>query len=172
MNIKNKIQTKNGVIVITPAVRKHLEAHPEVNELIEEAAAKLTLTNDKYLAQSVDLDKIIGESSCVSQTQIDLDTPCTFALRIGRSYPSRVVIGENKIPCTEFTFIAKQLSVGCFELISAWCGPLAPSEPGDCKVDTEEWKNSFEYWSTHALVYDPSIMNKAWIATWRTVLGL
>ncbi len=169
--VPTKLTTKNGRTIHVPAETiEHLAAHPDVTSVIEEAAGLLVLTG-AFCAQDVDMGRPIGLSGCVPATRLGLDDTATFALRVNRPRASRVAVGVEKVPTSRVAFIAAPLPDGSYRLITSWVGELAPKEPGDASPGAE-FDQSFEFWSTHALVYDEETCGPVLETTWREVLGL
>ncbi len=183
--MNQSLTTGNGVIINIPAAtRDHMLAHPDVGDLLEEAAGLLVL-NGEFLAKSVNLGRQVGLSACVPAPRIGLDDPATFVVRVNRPRPSRVLVGAEMVPTSEVSIIARPTEAG-YELITAWIGPLAPREPADF-LYTEEGARleavpaasvrglleSLDFWSRYALVFDPGVATgEPFTSTWRAVLGL
>jgi len=171
-----KLQTQCGGTVLVPeTTQDHLRAHPEMEEsdwsLLREVIDKVTLPRHGLLETEVEMSRIVGKSGRVSTTLIHWTDKTTFAQRIGRDKPSRVVISE-KSDCTTVVVIAKPTGVdGEYELATAWIGTRAPLEPWDSKlVDDKEYYASLGFWCREAIIYDPTVMGQVFTSTWKEVI--
>lgn len=173
LNVRDTYNCKNGGKLLIPqSTRDHLLAHPDVGDLIEEATARLELPGGAFLARAIDLSRPIGLSGCVPAPRIERTERTTFALRVQRPRPSRVAVGVSQVPTTEFAFIAKPSAEDpshVYVLITCWVGGLAPKEPGDA-APGKEFEEAFEFWATHALVYDQEVMGPVLEMSWDEVL--
>lgn len=165
------LKTSNGrTIFVSAETVAHLAAHQDVAAVIEEAA-RLLEPDGGFLATDVDLGRPIGLSGCVPASRLGLDDKATFATRVNRPRPSRVAVGAEKVPTSRVAFIAAPQKGGSYKLITAWVGTLAPKEPGDAEPG-EEFETSFDFWATHALVWESETCGDVIETTWREVLGL
>lgn len=173
MNIRDEYKTVcGGIIKIPSETKEHLLVHPEVGELLEEVLGQLRLPeNGGFLARSEDLGRPVGLSACVPAPRVGMDDVATFASRINRPRPSRVLVGAEKVPTSEVTLIAAPEGAGVYTLITAWVGPLAPKEPGDAEVGPER-DASLDFWSNNALVWDPATAGEPQALSWRQVLKM
>jgi hypothetical protein len=169
-----KLKTKNSSNVIVPnKTLLHLQAHPEVMQFLEEAIRLLDLpTDNSFLRKEIEMGKIIGISGCVETPRIQMNELTLFAQRIERNHPSRVVYQEgtetSKISILAFP---DRSGNGDYILITAWIGSLAPKEPWDPNIGSkEELEESIKFWTTHALVYNPSIMGEVLSTSWEEIL--
>lgn len=148
-----------GAILLTDQTVRHLEAHPEAATLLGETIAKITLPTDgsDFFKQEVDLGRVIGQTACVEITGGSL----LFAVRKGRTEPTRVVIGVAKPDTTKFVVSARKGTRGDWLLITGYAGANAPREPHDRYLEdkhgTVEWTEAIRFWSTHALVWDETM---------------
>lgn len=172
MEIPSTLTTRTGgTITVPPETLAHLEAHPDVGALIEEAVGLLDSSSGAFIATDVDMGREVGLSACVPAPRLELDTEATFALRVNRPRPSRVVVGAEKVPTSRVAIIAAPTGGGTYRLITAWVGPLAPKEPGDASPGAE-FDQSFNFWSSHALIWEAETAASPVTSTWREVLGL
>lgn len=163
-----------GMILVSTNTALHLQAHPEVFDLLTEAIGQIKLPNDgSRLAVEVDLGRILGRSGCVATPVITNQTRATFAKRVNRPFPSRVAIGAVGLEISHVVIIAKPSDrPGVYDLITAYVGDLAPKEPWDPTLTTEvERAASLAFWTSHALVYDQTIMGPPIVSTWDAVLA-
>jgi hypothetical protein len=160
-------------LVITPAAVAHLEAHPTVWAVLEEAVAQVKLpASGSTYAVEVDLGRPLERAGCVPVERIRLDTPATFARRANRAHPSRVVEGESTVWDSTVVIRAQRPQPGApFELGTAYIGKLAPLEPWDPALTTQAaFDAALDFWSRHALVHDPRVMQSAFGSTWQAIL--
>lgn len=161
------IQTACGrQITLTEQTIGHLQAHPEASALLEEAIAKITLPDGTFLLTTVDFGRSIGKNACV-----EVNDTVTFAIRKGRDVPTHVVLGIEKPETSLFTVIAYQdETTKQWVLITGFTGPSAPREPHDRyfddKLDSDEYKNALNFWTTHALVWEADVMGEAYESSW------
>lgn len=162
-------KTKDGKSVHTcPKTEEHLKAHPDVSrEIIAEAISKITLDNQQFLIEAIDLKREIGTSSCVSTTDAD---EIVFARRIGRKGDTRFVKNRTPEPTSKIVVgICIDRETGLPTLFTAFYGDLGAKEIWDAQYkvdkygtpeDLAELKKAKEFWSSHALIYDESILEK------------
>lgn len=156
-------------LVITKKTIDHLQAHPEAFGLLWEAVGMLTLPNDgsDFFKATVDFGRIIGERGCVPVDQ-NPGMAQHFAFRKGRALPSHVVVDVPKVPSSNFTMMAFKGRLGDWILITGYVGDSTPMEPNDPKLirGSDEFNKALEFWTCHALVYEPEIMGKVYESTW------
>lgn len=173
--MKVYITACGGSIVVLPKAEDHLRAHPEVQTLLQEAIGRVRLPQDgSFLAVEAQMGRVVGRSGCVATPHIRFDDPASFALRTGREKPSRVVLdaeGPETTKVVVLAFASKE-SRGQYVLVTSFVGELAPKEPWDRNIRSqEELQESLDFWCSHALAYDPSVMGEPFASTWRRVLG-
>lgn len=161
-----------GEIVLTEETMVHLEAHPEARGLLAEAIARVRLPAEgDFLKVVVDLGRVIGQTACV-ETNCDV---FLFAVRKGRTAPTRVVVGVEKSDTTTFVVLVHKDEVsGQWVLNTGYAGADAPREPHDRyfddKLDGDEFVEALKFWSEHALVWDET-MGQPYESTWEIELG-
>lgn len=165
-----------GTMLIFDEVLQHLEAHPNVLPHLSVAILRTRLPRDgRKLRKTVDLGQSIGFSDCVRTKKIGWNEPTTFALRLHRQRPSRVISGvRRREPTNRVSLIAVPYSPNLdrtYRLCSAWIGELAPMEPWDSGLQQRPaaLQEAVEYWRRHALVYDPQVMGPITNTTWEQV---
>ncbi len=166
-------RTKCGHTILVPTnAALHLQAHPEVFDLLEETVGSITLPlNGGWIATDVDLGRIVGRSGCLSTPLITTSTKTTFARRLNRLKPSRVAVDAIGPEIGHVVLIAKPTErTGVYDLVTAYVGSLAPKEPWDPTLSPEEKVKSVRFWNEHALVYDPAVMEPPLESTWDAVL--
>lgn len=156
-------------LVITRKTIDHLQAHPEAFGLLREAVGMLILPTDgsDFFKTTVDFGRIIGETICVP-VPINPEKRQTFTIRKGRTLPSHTVVGASKIPTSHFTMAAFKGRYGDWILITGYAGESDPREPNDRSLvpGSEDFYQALEFWTSHALVYDPEIMGEVYESTW------
>ena len=160
-------------ILVPKKTIEHLEAHKEVFNVLKEALdrAKKEIVKQDYpeiLVTGIEFDTIVGKSGAKKVKYIDFEEETTFALRIGRPYPSRVVLGEM-IDCNIVTVIAKKIDSNTYELLTAFIGKPALREPWD-ELTPTELEESLKFWSEYALIYDPEIMGPIGLSSFKEIL--
>ncbi|KKT72308.1 MAG: hypothetical protein UW66_C0006G0004 [Candidatus Moranbacteria bacterium GW2011_GWF1_44_4] len=174
MEIKDEIITANGKTISIPEdTKKHLSAHPDVLEFLEEAISKTVVPEKaKYFEGAINLGRIIGESKLIETEKIMPNEKTTFAFRLERKYPSRVIKNEKGMLCDSVTIEIKFDNVKKeYYLSTAYVGFPCPYEPFYISDETsDEFKQALDFWCKHALVYDSVIMDSAFEASWDEVL--
>lgn len=171
MELRDEYKTAcGGTVVLSQAAKEHLLAHADVGEILGEVLGQISLPQE-WLVTETDLGRVVGLSSCVPAPYVGLDDPATFASRINRPRPSRVLVGAEKVSTSKVAVIARPEESGVFTLVTAWIGPLAPMEPGDATPGPER-EASLDFWSNNALVWDPASAGEPAEMTWRQVLDL
>lgn len=167
--------TRGGSIIVPPKAQEHLRAHPEVGGVLAEAIGHLTLPlNGEFLAVAVEMGRVVGRSACVSTAPILPSASATFALRMGREKPSRVIVGVEGPESTTVVVLAfASKKKDEYVLITSFIGELAPKEPWDrsLRPGSKESQESLDFWCCHALVYDPAVMKPAFESSWSVVMA-
>jgi len=125
-----------------------------------------------YLGE-VDMGRELGESGAVHTEPVKLDKKTTFAFRVGREGPTRVVPqGTPSEIVSTITVVAKPIEGSQeWELLTAYVGKLTPREPWDRGLQTqEEKKEALDFWSQYALVHDSEVMGPIFSSTWEEEL--
>lgn len=164
-----------GTIIVPPKAEDHLRAHLEVLAPLPEAIGLVELPKDgSFLAVEVEMERVVGRSGCVATPRIGLTDPAYFALRVGRERPSRVILdveGPETTKVVVLAFASKE-SARMYILVTSFVGELAPKEPWDRNIKSqEELQESLDFWCSHALAYDRSVMGEPFASTWRQVLS-
>jgi len=162
-----------GTIVVPHKAEDHLRAHPEVDLLLPEAIARVCLPQDgAFLSAEVEMGRVVGRSGCVQTPSIVLNDRTLFAQRIGRDHPSRVIVGEGeKTTKVVVLAFASREEADTYVLVTSWVGSLAPKEPWDSNIRTdEEYQECLNFWCSNALVWDPAVMSEPFEGTWEEVL--
>lgn len=148
--------TKDGHKVYYSAY--HLKVHEDVIEYLEEAVKLIDTKNSPFIKIALDFNKPIGYSTCISVSSND---EFRYAVRIGRKYPTRFVLNREPVPCSTITIIMKRTPNSTnygYRLLTAYIGGLATKEVHDPTLEYEEAHEANQFWSTHALIWDESIL--------------
>lgn len=170
----NKFLTADGKeIILTEKKKKHLRAHQNVMEFLEESISKIYIPdNATYFEEAINIGRVIGRSLLVKTNLITPDEETDFALRVGREWPVRVSVESKGESCDSVTLEIKfnEQSKKYF-LNTAYIGFPCPDSPYyiSDKI-SDEYKESLEFWCRHALAYDPKIMEKPFKASWNSIL--
>jgi len=175
-----KFTTHDGeVVILTEETEKHLLAHPEILPILEEVISKLNIANDDRnipsVEKEVDLERNIGINNFVETAEISSTDKMLFAYRKARKYPTHIVVNRIGEDCGVVTIQLKfDGDIQSWFIMTAYVGyaggPLEPFYISD--KNSEEFKNSLEYWSKHALVYNPEIMDSPYESTWEKELKI
>jgi len=120
--------------------------HGGVEHFLLEALSKIESKGERFLVESVDLGRIVGESICVPTEPGD---EIVYAQRLGRSGLTRFVKNKRPRPCSSVTVILLAVENNQYLLITAFVGLKAAPEPWDKNVE----EHSLEFWNSHAIVY-------------------
>lgn len=163
-----------GTIVVPYKTEEHLRAHPEVQKILAEAIGKVSLPrNSEFLAIEVEMGRVVGLSGCVEAPRIEVGDKAFFARRIEREKPTRVLLGSEGVETTKVVILAfpDRKDKRTYVLVTSWIGTLAPKEPWDTNIQSQgEFQESLNFWSSHAIVYDPATMGEIFESTWKEVL--
>jgi len=174
MKTINKFRTACGKeIHITEKTRKHLLAHSDVLEFLEEAISKIRIPqNTKHFCKAVSFGRIVGISRLVETEKILPGDETDFAFRLERKKPSRITFKSNGKPCDSVTLEIKfDGRAKKYFLSTAYIGYPCPYEPGYIKNQKSfEFKKALAFWCKHALAYDSKIMGKPFKSSWNGVL--
>jgi hypothetical protein len=160
-------------LLVTSAARAHLEAHPSVSSVLDEAVGKLTLPEaENVRAFEVDLHRPLQRATLLPAPTVDLDTPASFAVRVNRAHPSRVTEEEATTwDSTVVMWVHRSDASAPFELATAFIGKLGPLEPWDPLLRSEaEFQIALGFWCRYALVFDGQIMQPAFTSSWGEIL--
>lgn len=168
-----KFISANGKeIFVTAEIRRHLSAHPDVLEFLEEAVSKANIPEGTALFnEAISLGRKIGISICVETEKISPNEETDFSLRLEREFPSRISLESKGDPCDSVTLKIKfDQQSGKYFLETAFIGLPTPSNPYYADRASNEYKESLDFWCSHALAYDPEIMEKPFKSSWNSIL--
>ena len=165
-----------GTINVSQKAKIHLEAHPNVFEHLREAIERIHFpVSRKKIECEIDMGRLIGRSGVVKTVPVLGSERAKFALRANRKQPSRVSDTEKfGDETSRIVVIARPTPLETqYDLITAWIGTLAKKEPWDASIgERTEFRECLNYWSSRALVYDPSTMGPVFDSSWTEVLSL
>jgi hypothetical protein len=169
-----KISTScGGTIVVPRKAQEHLRAHPEVQKILAEAVVKVSLPHGEFLAVEVEMGRVVGLSGCVKTPRIEVGDKTFFAQRVEREKPSRVVFGKGE-EATKVVVLAfpSRENKRTYVLVTSWIGSLAPKEPWDRNIKSEEeLRESLDFWTSHALIWDSAVMSEPFESSWEEILS-
>ena len=134
---------------------------------------RIELPRKGELVVEIDFGRMIGLSGCVCTHPIMPETPTSFARRGNRAGPSRVLVGGERTPTSKIVVKANPTSIPrVYRLFTAFVGDRACTEPWDTEeLQTPEAREkSLRFWCSHALVYNPDVMDEVFISSWSQVL--
>ena len=112
-------------------------------------------SRQEFFIESVELPSELASLQCglhghVTSGEPVPDSECSYERRGGREWPSRLC-NRAPIKTRTITVIAGPYNGEPCVLFTAYGGPLAPREPMDPSLSTEEKERSEAFWSVHAL---------------------
>lgn len=138
----------------------HNDVHPVDETLLREALLKVAPCDD-FIKEVVVFDRVIGKTTCVS---VDKTDTIVMAYRKGRMGPTPMVLNRESSDCSTLVLILKKIGNSDYIIITTYIGGLSEREPWDPSISSpEEQQRAEAFWSTHALIYDESIITRmAW----------
>lgn len=137
---------KSGESVFDRDDYSHL--HTGVHELLPEVFEQITAGGKKFIVTTVDLGRVVGQSTRVLTDEND---EIVFVQRVGRKGLTRFVKNRVAENSSQVTIVLKRdLSLPKYTLLTAWIGSQSELEPWDPKADYDK---SAEFWSRNALIY-------------------
>lgn len=150
----------NENVFVSNKTLEHMKAHPDVNLAhIVEAVGKLPCAGE-YFIKAVDLGRVIGKDRCVAVTD-DNKGKVQLRKRKGRAGNTPVLLAEDGFEFADTSKIVIGIcrpSDGRYTLFTAYYGDLAPKEPWDGSLTVGELAESTQFWASHALVVDQSML--------------
>lgn len=138
----------------------HLHFEEGINKkLVEEALKRMYANGSKFKVKEVHFSKPIGYNYCVPITSED---DVVMVYRKGREGKTPMVKGRKPLPCNILTVIIRKErdKNNHYTLVTCFIGGGSKREPWDKGIRTdEERKESEEYWSSHALLYNPELID-------------
>ncbi len=136
----------------------HNDVHPVDNALLKEALLKIS-PRENFVKEAISFGRVIGKSTCVTVDETDT---IVMAYRKGRLGPTPMVINREPSDCSTLVVILKKIGNDKYILITTFIGQMSEREPWDPAIvsGSEEQQKAEAFWSTHALIYDESIIAK------------
>lgn len=133
----------------------HNDVHPVDESLLREALLKISPSED-FIKEAIPFERVIGKTTCVSVDETDT---IVMAYRKGRLGPTPMVLNRKPSDCSTLVVILKKMGNSDYILRTTFIGGLSEREPWDPSIaDSEEQQRAEDFWSTHALIYDESII--------------
>lgn len=146
----------------------HFHQHPEVINFLYEALSKiqtqlLQMPENSYLTQTVDLERNLGKSHCVS---LKGDEKVFYAQRTGRTTLTKFVEGVESQDCSCVTVILYKNSANKYKILTAYVGFESSKEPLDPTIkNVEDFNIAKQFWENHALIAGSQKIYKNTITT-------
>ncbi len=136
----------------------HNDVHPVDKTLLKEALLKISPC-ENFVKESIPFGRVIGKSTCVTVDETDT---LVMTYRKGRLGPTPMVLNREPSECSTLVVILKKIGDSDYILITTFIGELSEREPWDLAIvpGSEEQQRAEAFWSTHALIYDESIIAK------------
>lgn len=133
----------------------HNDVHPVDESLLREALLKITPC-ENFIKEVIPFGRVIGKTTCVT---VDKTDTIIKAYRKGRLGPTPMVLNREPSDCSTLVVILKKIGISDYILITTFIGGLSEREPWDPSITyPEEQQRAEAFWSTHALIYDESII--------------
>lgn len=128
-------------------------------QLIRRALSFMYANGAKFKKKVVFFHETIGYNNCISITPLD---EVINVYRKGRTGMTPMVKGRKPEPCKSMVVIIRKdrECENCYRLVTCFAGDDSVREPWDITIRTEEERRASEkFWSTHALVYNPDLVD-------------
>lgn len=130
-------------------------------DLLQKALQQMYANGVSFKKEEIHFAKSIGLTSCVSTTAKD---HIVMVYRKGRQGKTPMVKGRKPEPCNILTVIIRkereEKYKNHYTLITCFVGGDAKREPWDKGIcSDEERRECEEYWNTHALIYNPDLID-------------
>ncbi len=134
----------------------HNNVHPVDESLLQEALLQVS-PSENFVKKLVMFDRIIGQTTCVTVDETDT---VVKAFRKGRKGPTPMVLNRTPMDCNSLVVILKKIGDDEYILITTFVGQMSEREPWDPAIvpGSLEQQKAEAFWSTHALIYDESII--------------
>ena len=128
-------------------------------KLISKALSLMYANGVPFKKKEVHFRETIGFSHCVKTSPED---EIVMVYRKGHRGKTPMVKGREPEPCNTLTVVIRRDKdyENHYTLITAFIGKGATREPWDTCIRTAaDRKQCEEYWSTHAMLYDPKLVD-------------
>lgn len=136
----------------------HNDVHPVDETLLKEALLKISPC-ENFIKEVVPFGRVIGKTTCVTVDETD---NIVMAYRKGRLGPTPMVLNREPSDSSTLVVILKRIGDSDYILRTTFIGGLSEREPWDPAIvpGSEEQQRAEAFWTTHALIYDESIITK------------
>lgn len=135
----------------------HNDVHPVDETLLRKALLKISPC-ENFVKEAISFERVIGKTTCVTINEKDT---IVMAYRKGRLGATPMVLNREPSDCSSLVVILKKIGDTDYILRTTFIGGLSEREPWDPSIrDSEEQQKAEDFWSTHALIYDESIIVK------------
>ena len=125
-------------------------------DLIKSALKRINTCGAPFIKCEISFAHTIGYTHCVETTPQD---EIVMVYRKGRAGETPMVKNRLPEPSNILTVIIKKTGKH-YTLITAFIGGGSLKEPWDKSIRTsEEYLRCTEYWNTHALIYNPDLVD-------------
>ena len=150
--------TKNGVYVYD---RKNSHFHEEgglTKDLLKEAIEKIEFRKKVGSVRNivVNMDKVIGKTSCVSLYK---DDHVIYVYRKGRIGRTPMVKNRDPEDCDSVTVVLKKIAEDEAIMLTGYIGKGSPREPWDRSLSHKARAEAIYYWRHHALVWNNDLID-------------
>lgn len=135
--------------------KSYYAGNEEALKLAEHAVATIEVNDQEFIKSVVTFNTTVGVENCVETT--DSDT-IVMAHRHCRNNQTRFVLNRTGVPTDKMTILIKRKK-NRYMLVGAYFGNSTPKELTDPTLTDDELQVSSEYWNSHALVFNPAIIN-------------
>ncbi len=131
-------------------------------DMLNAALSTIDTRGWRRVTEQVDFGHVIGKTTCV---ELEPGDDVVMVFRNGRNGCTPMVKNREAQPCSSVTVaLARDESLtedgNSYVLLTAYIGSHAPREPWDHGIRRDdELQECKEFWDTHALVYDESLID-------------
>lgn len=152
--------TRNNIeIYVDEATRLHMEAHSDVKISDMKEGISLIEYQGPFFIDSIDLGRIVGKDNCVAVAE-DEKKLVQYRTRKNRQGKTPVIMAGQKEPADTslITIGICKDSDGKDTLFTAFYGYKGEKEPWERGLSPEQKRKSEDFWSTHALICMPEVL--------------
>ena len=128
-------------------------------EMLEEAIPGIETGDKERVEAQIEFDHIIGFDKCI---EVGPDDDVKMVYRKNRMGQTPMVIGISPEETNLLQIILKKdrFDQNKYILATTFLGKIAPREPWDKSIETEEERQECEeFWKTHALILDEDLVD-------------
>lgn len=152
---------------------RHQAAHPVDRALLAEAIALVRIPGRGALVTDVDLGRTVGLSQRVAAPAVGPADEILAARRIGRPFPTRVVVDAEPEPTAHVALVVARDHLRQPVLVTAYIGRIGCPEPlGRLAAGRPGGlEESLSFWSRNALAWLPDVfVEEPFATTWERML--